>query len=116
EAVVGIQALGRLAHGALSLGLLKFWRNRADHARSHPVLKLENVFEDTIKMVCPQMAARRRIDELARDAQAVRRLADAAFEYVPHAQLAAHLLDVNRLALVREARIASDHEQPLEAR
>src|SRR5215467_4593839 len=67
-------------------------------------------------MVRPQMAARRGIDELATDAQAVRRLAYASFEHVSHSQFAAHLLYVHRLALVGEARISGDHEQRLEAR
>src|SRR5262249_45712223 len=56
------------------------------------------------------------VDELAADAQAVYRLANAAFEHVPHTQLAAHLFDVDRLALVGEAGIAGDDEQRLEAR
>jgi catechol 2,3-dioxygenase-like lactoylglutathione lyase family enzyme len=79
-------------------------------------LKVEHVFEDTIEMVGPQMAARRGVDELAGDSNTVGRLADAAFEYVADTELAADLLDVDRLALVGEARIAGDHEQRLEAR
>jgi hypothetical protein len=43
-------------------------------------------------------------------------LAQAAFEHVAHAQLAAHLLHVDRAALVGEARVARDHEQPAHAR
>ena len=82
EAFVGIQAFGRLAHGALGLGLLEFRCKRADHTRCHPVLKLKDVFEDAVKMVRPQMAARRGIDELAADAQTVRRLTDTAFEHI----------------------------------
>src|SRR5262245_22195175 len=86
------QAFGRLAHGALDLGLLKFRCNRADHARRHLILKLEYVFEDAVKMLCPQMAARRGIDELPADAQPVCRLAHAAFQHIAHPDLAAHLL------------------------
>jgi len=42
----------------------------------------------------------------------LRRLADAAFHHVTHAQFAADLLDVRRAPFVSEARIARDHEQP----
>ena len=49
------------------------------------------------------MGAGRGIDELAGDAHPVRRLADAAFQHIAHAQLAADLLDVDGLALVGEA-------------
>jgi hypothetical protein len=49
------------------------------------------------------MAARRCIDELAADAQSVRRFADAAFQHVADTEFPANLLDVDRLAPVREA-------------
>ena len=62
------------------------------------------------------MAAGRCIDELSGNAHAVRRLADAAFQHVAHAQFAADLLHIDRPALVGEARIARDDEQPADAR
>jgi len=37
------------------------------------------------------------------------------FKYIAHAQFAPDLLHVDRLALVGEARIAGDHEQPADA-
>src|SRR5262249_32158875 len=114
-AVVRIKAFGRLAHGALDLCLFEFRCNRTDHARRHSVLKLEDVFEDAVKMVSPKGAARCRVDELAANAQTVRRFSDAAFEHIPHTQLAADLLYICSLALVGEARIAGDHKQRLEA-
>src|SRR4051812_26271742 len=107
--VVGIQTFGRLAHGALGLGLLEFRCNRADHARRHAVLKFEYVFEDAVRMVRPQMAACRSIDELAADAQTVGRLAYRPLQNVAHAQFAADLSDVDRLTLVGKARIAGDY-------
>ena len=55
-------------------------------------------------MSCPVMRTR------------LRRLAHAAFQHVAHAQLAAHLLHVDRPALVGEARVARDDEQPADAR
>jgi hypothetical protein len=63
-------------------------------------------------MVGPQMRAGRNIDELRRDAHPLRQLAHAALEHVTDAQLATDLLHVHRPALVGEARVARDHEQP----
>jgi hypothetical protein len=61
-AIVGIQTFGRLAHGALGLGLLQFRCNCTNYTRRHPVLKLEDIFEDAVKMVRPTDAARRGVD------------------------------------------------------
>ena len=68
-AIVGIRAFGRLAHGTLGLGLLQFRCNCANYTRHHPVLKVEDIFEDAVKIVRPQMATRRGVDELAADPQ-----------------------------------------------
>lgn len=51
----------------------------------------------------PQVGAGRDVYELARDANAVLGLAHAAFDDVADAELAPHLLFVDRLALVGEA-------------
>ncbi len=62
------------------------------------------------------MRSGRGIDELAGDPHPVRRLAYAAFEHVAHPQLAPDLLQIYGPTLVRETRIARDHEQPAHAR
>ena len=56
------------------------------------------------------------IDELPGDAHSVPGLAHAAFEHIAHAQFAPDLLHIDGPALVGEARIARDHEQPAHAR
>jgi hypothetical protein len=112
EVVVGVEAPGRLALGAFDLRLLQLRRDRADHARRHLILQIEDVLETAVEVIGPQMRARRRVDELRGDAYALRRLADAAFHHVAHAQFAADLLDVRGVPFVSEARIARDHEQP----
>ena len=91
-------------------------RERADHAFGDAILQLEHILQRAVEFVRPEMGARRGIDQLAGDADAVAGLAHAAFEHVAHAQFARDLLDIDRLALVDEARIARDHEQFLEAR
>ncbi|MCY1235083.1 hypothetical protein D9M72_476870 [compost metagenome] len=62
------------------------------------------------------MRPARRIDQLPGNAQPVTALAHTAFEYVAHAQLLADALGIHRLALVGEARVARDDEQPADAR
>jgi hypothetical protein len=79
EVVVGVEALGRLARGPLDLGLLELRRDRADHARRHLILQIENVLDAAVEMVGPQMRAGRNIDELRGDAHPLRQLAHAAF-------------------------------------
>lgn len=59
------------------------------------------------------MSANVGLDELAGDAHAIARLANAAFEDVAHAELASYPLDLDRLAFVGEARVAGDDEERL---
>jgi hypothetical protein len=61
------------------------------------------------------MRAGLRLDQLGGDAHPVAALADAAFEYIAYAEVAADLLHVGRLALVSKGRVAGDHEQPADA-
>ena len=114
--IVGVEALGRLALGPFDLGLLQLGRDGAHHARGHLILQIEDVRQLAVETVRPEMRARRSIDELPGDAHPVARLAHAAFEHVAHAELAPDLLHVHRPALVGEARIARDDEQPAQAR
>jgi hypothetical protein len=55
------------------------------------------------------------IDQLCVDAYPVSALSYRAFQHVADAELTADLLNIDRLALVREARIAGDNEQPADA-
>jgi hypothetical protein len=55
------------------------------------------------------------LDQLRCDANPVVRLADRALEHIAHAQFAAYPLHLDSLALVGEARIASDYEEPADA-
>ena len=112
EVVIGVEAFGRLALCAFDFGAFKLMRDRADDALGDPILKLEDVVERAFIALGPEMAAGRCIDELSGNAHAVRRFADAAFQHIAHAQVAADLLHIDGPALVGEARIARDHEQP----
>jgi len=52
--------------------------------RGHLILRVENLRERSVETIGPKRCTGRSIDELSRDAQAVTRLAHAAFEHVAH--------------------------------
>ena len=114
--VVGVQAFGWLALRALDLGPLELRRNRADDRLGDLILQLEDIVEGAFEALGPQMRPGGRIDQLPGDPHPVRRLAHAAFQHIAHAELTADLFHVDSAALVGEARIACDHEQPANAR
>src|SRR5215475_587234 len=62
------------------------------------------------------MYACRGINELTGDAHPAGGFAHASFEYVAHPELTPNLLHVDRPALVGEARVSRDHEEPPHAR
>src|SRR6476646_5289328 len=57
-----------------------------------------------------------RIDKLTRDTNAFSGFAHATFEYIAHSKFAADLLHIYGPALVGEARITCDYEQPAKTR
>ena len=73
------------------------------------------VTRQAVEAVGPNMRAADCVDQLRGDAHATARLAHRAFEHIAHPQIAADLLHIDRLALVRETGIAGDHEQPADA-
>src|SRR5262249_22988944 len=72
-------------------------------------------FERAVKAVGPEMRAGFRLDQLHGDADLVAAFPDRAFEHVRYTKLAAHLLHINRAALVSEARVSGDYEEPADA-
>jgi hypothetical protein len=62
------------------------------------------------------MRAGRRVDQLCGDAHALACLAHRAFEDVADAEFASDLLHIDRLALVGEAGVAGDDEEPADPR
>jgi hypothetical protein len=79
-------------------------------------LKVEDIFEGAVEAVGPQMRGISRIDQLGADAHATAGLAHRAFQNITHPQFAPDLFHIDGLALVGEARIASDDEEPADAR
>ena len=114
--VVGIEAFGGLALCAFDLRPLQLSRDRTDHARGHLILQLEDVVYGAIETVGRDMRPSRRVDQLRGDAYPARCFAQAAFQHIAHAQLAAHLPHVHSTALVGKARVARDDEEPANVR
>jgi hypothetical protein len=61
------------------------------------------------------MRSGRRVDQLRADAHAATGFTNGAFEDVAHTQFAADLLQIDRMAFVRKARIAGDDQEPPDA-
>jgi hypothetical protein len=80
------------------------------------LLYREYVLQHPVVALSPDVVAGHCVDELGGHANPIRRLADASFQHVADAELAADLLDVGRLAFVRERRVARDHEERMKTR
>jgi hypothetical protein len=89
---------------------LQSWLDDARSADRDFVLKLEDVFKQTVEPVGPEIRAGRRIDKLRADAHAAAGFANRTFENVAHSQFTPDPLHVDRLALVCKAGIAGDDE------
>src|SRR6266404_1367892 len=96
--------------------LKQLWLNSGDNGERDFVLQRENVSHVTLEPVRPNVCARSRLNQLARDANFPRRLALRPLKDIAHAKPAPDFLDVDRFALEGETRISSDHEQPFEPR
>ena len=98
-----IQTVRGFPTDALALRLPHRRLNRRSNVSSNFVLYSKYVSEIAVISLRPEVGAGCRFDELCSESNAATRLTDAAFENEPHAEFAAHLLDVNRSALVRKA-------------
>ena len=116
QEIPGVHAVGRLALGAKILGGIELRLDRGDDRLRDLVLHREDVGELAVVTFGPEMAAGGDVVELRGDADAVAVLADAALDDIAHAELFRDLTQMNRAALVDEARVACDHEQPSQPR
>ncbi len=114
--VIGVEIVGMLSPGAFDLRALQAGLDDADDLVGDLVLQVENVFQRAVVAVGPQMRPGRGLDQLRRDAHPVARLAHASFQDIAHAELTPDLSHIDGSALVGEARIARDHEQPFDPR
>ena len=102
----------------LASGLLRRQRDREcrNDVVGNGVLNREHVGDRAIVAIGPEMPTGRGIDELRIDPHLPPRPAHAALENVLHTELATDLLDVDGSTLVREARVAGDHEETRDLR
>ena len=94
------------------LGSVDVRLDAPDHVLGDLILDGEDVVERPVVALRPEVSAALRLDELPGDPNPVAALPHATLEDVTDPELPADLADVNVAALVREARVASDHEQP----
>ena len=83
----------------LTFGIVDVRCDRRDDAARQFLLHLEDVLQHPVVLLGPQVVAGERVDQLAADADALGRLADAAFQHVAHAEFLAHAANVGRLPL-----------------
>jgi hypothetical protein len=102
-------------HRSLDFRGLQCWLDDPSDTDRHLVLQIENVLKRAVEMVGPEMCAALRFDQLSGNPHPVSAFPDRAFQHVPHAKFAAHLLQVNRAALVSAAGVSGDYEQPADA-
>src|SRR6516164_3645613 len=113
--IIGAEIGGRAVGRAGGFGGLQRRLDDAGDAGRDLVLQLEDIFERTVEAVGPQMRPGQRVDQLRRDAHPSAGFAHRAFEHIADTELSADLLHLDRLAFVRKARIAGDHEEPADA-
>ena len=116
DVVIGIELVRRLSLREKSLLGLEPHIHGYGDAFGNAILQREYVVKLAVELVCPQVDAGCRFDQLSCNAHAAACLAHAAFDHIAYAQFAADLLDVDRLALIGEARIAGYDEQRPEPR
>src|SRR4029434_8562661 len=98
--IIRLQALGWFAQSPRHFSSFKLRRQCAYHARRHLILQIEDVFERAVVAVGPDVIACCGVNELSSDADAIAGLADASLQHISDAELAADLLQIDRLALV----------------
>src|ERR1022692_5110861 len=84
---------------------------RVDDPARDVVLDFEDVRQVPVVALGPEVPACYSVDELAGNPDPITCLTHTAFEHVAHAEVAAYLLRVDRLALVGKGRVARDHHQ-----
>src|SRR5262249_433375 len=98
--IVGQKAFGRLSSCSRNFGLRHGRLDRSGDCRSNSILKIEDVFQQAVELVRPEMCTGIALDQLARNTNPVCGPPNAAFKHVPHPQLAADPTYVWRFSLV----------------
>src|SRR6516162_8942606 len=102
------------AHHALSSPRLRdgeFMPEPVREAGDDLVLHVEEIGDQLIEALSPEMRAGLGLNQLDIDAHTISRSLDTAFEHIAHVEFASDLLEINRLALVCEGCAAPDDER-----
>ena len=112
----GSKIAGRLAQCPPLFGIGNSRFNGPGDRKRNLVLHSEDISQITIVTLRPDVDAGFCIDKLRVDADPLTAATHAAFQDIAHAKFTSDLLHVDRMALVGEAGIAGDDEQPADAR
>src|SRR5262249_33199850 len=107
---------GRLGARALGFGLPDMRGEDGDDRAHDLILDGKDVFELAVVVLSPSVSSGHGVDQLRGDAEAIPAPTHAALQHIAYPQIAPHIADIGRLALVLEARVAGDDEQLREAR
>ena len=107
--------IGRLS-GVAGLDGRDLIAQRIRKAPNDLILHVEKIGKRLVEALRPKMTAALGVDKLHVDAHAISAALDTALKDVADIQLAPDRLHVERLALVRESRIAGDHNGAPETR
>src|SRR5215472_14914386 len=94
-AAPSVEAVGRFAQGSLALVAVHRRLDGGGNACRDLILHRKYIGKAAVIALGPQTPARRRFHELRRHPHAVAGLTDAAFEDIPHTELAPDVFDCN---------------------
>ena len=100
EGVVRAKVIGLRVDRALELGIADFDLECGHDLLRDFGLQIEDVGQLAIVLLAPEVKSAGGVDQLGRDPNAPPGFANAALEHVANAQLAAHILNLDRLPLV----------------
>ena len=101
----------RRALGARRLGAGEFLPEPVGEPGNDLVLHVEEIGDWLVEALGPEVAAGVGVDQLHVDPHAVPGALHAAFEHIAHVEIAADLLNVSGLSLVRKGGVAGDDER-----
>src|SRR5262245_55560759 len=102
EKVIGIEIGSSLVSHTFDFGESDLGLNRRHHAFRNAILQIENVVDLALKAVCPEVRARRCVNQLCREPEALAGPPDTTLEHIAGAQVASDISNIDRPAFVGE--------------
>ena len=101
--IICVVFVRRLVLQSFNFGVLQARLDSAYNACRYAVLQFENVVEDAVEGVGPDMDGIASVDQLSGNTDPVSDFAHAAFEHIAYTKFAGDLLHIDILAFVGEA-------------